>query len=151
VSPISDSERQLEEFLSSLSTHQRKGLECCFQDMTEKEATLYLDLPAEQYAAQTQRYMQLLGGVPERARQHRRRARKMVEILVTSHVRRGRPQKDAEAEEMAALENSGLSHSETADYLNDKYAAEINTGKMAKRTSDNVRKLLSLHYEHPNR
>jgi hypothetical protein len=68
-------------------------------------------------------------------------------LMPMPRVKRGRPQKEAEA--MATLENSGLSHGETADYLNNKYAAEINAEKMTKRTPDNVRKLISLSYRRP--
>lgn len=157
MSIILDPERELEQFLASLPSHERKALECRFEDMTEMEVVLYVVcLPAEQHAGQTERYMQLLEKLPKMARQHRERVRKSCEMLALSLMpvppaRRGRPRKESEAEEIAALENSGMSHRETADHLNKKYEREVDAGRMTKRTPGNVYQLLRHYYVRPNK
>lgn len=152
-------ERRLEEFLSTLPAHKRKAFELApYPDLTIEEAGLYLeDLCGnpQAYDALNREYIELLECVPSKAKQYRKRARDLCGVLASlmpmPRVSRGRPTSEAEAQEMAALENSGLSHRETANYLNDKYAAEIQAGKMTKRTPDNVRKLISRYYQHLDR
>jgi hypothetical protein len=160
MSTISNAERQLEGFLSSLPAYKRKVLELYVDpDFTIEEAGLCLeelsDCPCVCGDALIDEYFRRLERVPGGAKWYQKRVREIYGAFASHmpmpRVRRGRPQKDAEAEEMATLENAGRSHCETAAYLNDKYATEINAGKMTKRTPDNVRKLLSLYYEHPNR
>jgi hypothetical protein len=147
MSTISNAARQLEEFLLGRPAYQRKVFELYTDpNFTVEEVLLVLeDIPSD---ALTQQYMELLEQVPGKAKWYQKRAREIygsfASLMPMPRVRRGRPQKDADAEEMAALENAGLSHGETAAYLNDKYATEIDAGNMTKRTRDNVRKLLSL-------
>jgi hypothetical protein len=154
MSTISNAARQLEEFLSGLPAYTRKVFELYTDpNFTIEEVGLVLeDIPSD---ALTQQYMELLEQVPGKAKWYQKRAREIygsfASLMPMPRVQRGRPQKEAEAEEMAALENGGLSHRETADYLNNKYAAEIDADEMTKRTPDNVRKLLGLYYEHPNK
>lgn len=149
MSTISNAARRLEEFLLGLPTYQRKVLELYTDpNFTIEEVGLVLeDIPSD---ALTQQYMELLEQVPGKAKWYQKRAREIygsfASLMPMPRVQRGRPQKEAEAEEMAALENGGLSHRETADYLNSKYAAEINAGEKTKRSPDNVRKLINRHY-----
>jgi hypothetical protein len=147
MSTISNAARQLEEFLSGLPAYRRKVFELYTDpNFTIEEAVLSVD--DSQGDALTRQYMELLEQVPGKAKWYQKRAREIygsfASLMPMPRVRRGRPRKDAEAEEMAALENAGLSHGETAGYLNDKYAAEIDAETMTKRTPDNVRNLLNL-------
>ena len=149
MTTISNAAIQLEEFLSGLPSYKRKVLELYTDpNFTIEEVGLFLeDIPSD---ALTQQHVQLLEQVPGEAKRYQKRAREIygsfTSLMPMPRVQIGRPQKEAEAEEMAALENSGLSHRETADYLNDRYSAEINAGTMTKRTPDNVRKLIARHY-----
>lgn len=154
---IVDAERRLDEFLSSLPTYKRKIFELR-TDLTDEEvAQSIADLHVipGQVDELTQQYMWLLEQIPEKAKWYRKRAKEIygafADLMPMPRVPgRGRPRKDTEADEMAQLENSGLSHGQTAMRFNQKYAVEIAAGKMRPVTPGSVSKLISSRYSHAN-
>jgi hypothetical protein len=134
----SDPERDLEQFLAGLPPYQRKAFEEGISSLTEDECIQACrDLFLTDNALRTN-YERLVRPIPAKWKDYReRKARDAAHASLIGMPAnpKGRPRRDALADEAAQLYESGLSYAQVAVRLNQKYGEGT-------ATADSVRKLI---------
>lgn len=150
-----DPEKQLEQFLAALHPAHRKWLEKGANTLTkdeELEATKALNLDLEAPDIRME-YARLLQPFPSKLREYRKRyeleqAAFVRESFPLPPIPKGRPRKDALADEAAQLKGSGLSYAAVTIRLNQEHGKGTATIESVRKLIKN-RKPKSAHVSAP--
>lgn len=136
-------EKELEEFLDSLTAVRRKEFEQGISSFTQHDLNEHckfiMETPYTEVLAQDREYRRLVAQIPAKLREYRKRLQKDLDLrplasTVLPKIREGRPRRDAVVERAEQLKREGCS--------NAKAAMRLNQEGMGPITSEQLRGLL---------